>query len=137
MEIGGIKQVQAAHTVIEQSKTETSKTKQTQSIVVEQSSTSVNQLKNTLEMQQGEFQQEKEAQNKEKQLLDLIEKSGGKFETHNNQLSFAMHEATKQVMVKVIDKATQEVIREIPSKKVLDIVADRMEAAGLFVDKRR
>jgi flagellar protein FlaG len=40
-------------------------------------------------------------------------------------------------MVKVIDENTGEVIREIPPKKILDMVANMLELAGLLVDERR
>ena len=40
-------------------------------------------------------------------------------------------------MVKVIDKDTDEIIREIPSEKVLDMVAKMWELNGLLVDEKR
>jgi flagellar protein FlaG len=40
-------------------------------------------------------------------------------------------------MVKVVDTETQEVIREIPSEKILDMVANILEMAGILVDERR
>lgn len=40
-------------------------------------------------------------------------------------------------MVKVIDAETEEVIREIPPEKILDLVAMIWEMIGLIVDERR
>ena len=40
-------------------------------------------------------------------------------------------------MVKVVDTETKEVVREIPSEKILDILANILEMAGLLVDERR
>jgi len=40
-------------------------------------------------------------------------------------------------MVKVIDINTNEVIREIPPEKILDMVATMLEMAGIIVDERR
>lgn len=74
---------------------------------------------------------------KEEQLLNTIEKANSKFESKNNELSFSVHEKTKQIMIKVMNKETKEVVKEIPSEKILDMVANMMETAGLFVDERR
>jgi len=41
------------------------------------------------------------------------------------------------VRVKVLDSETNEVIREIPPEKILDMVAKMWELAGLIVDERR
>jgi flagellar protein FlaG len=40
-------------------------------------------------------------------------------------------------MVKVLDKDTGKVVREIPPEKILDMVAKFMEKAGIIVDERR
>jgi flagellar protein FlaG len=37
----------------------------------------------------------------------------------------------------VIDENTNEVVREIPPEKILDVMASIMELAGLIVDERR
>ena len=57
--------------------------------------------------------------------------------TGTRELHFAVHEETKEVMVKVIDKETQDVVREIPSEKLLDMIAKFYEINGLFVDEKR
>ncbi len=50
---------------------------------------------------------------------------------------YSIHERTKEIMVKVINKDTKEVIREIPPEKILDLVAKLWEIAGILVDERR
>jgi flagellar protein FlaG len=40
-------------------------------------------------------------------------------------------------MVKVIDRDTKEVIREIPPEKFQDLVAKLWELSGLVIDERR
>jgi flagellar protein FlaG len=49
---------------------------------------------------------------------------------------FSIHEATHQVMVKMVNVETGLVIREIPPLKVLDMVAKMQEMVGLLVDER-
>ncbi len=60
----------------------------------------------------------------------------------NNQLrrtscSFKYHEETNRISITVRDKDTDEVIREIPPEKALDMIAKAWELAGLMVDERR
>jgi flagellar protein FlaG len=47
-----------------------------------------------------------------------------------------VHKETKAIMVKVLNKDTGELIREIPPEKTLDIVANMMEIAGIIIDEK-
>lgn len=73
----------------------------------------------------------------EKSIIESIEKANIKLGNGGNQLEFSIHDQTKQIMVKVVDVSTKEVIREIPSEKILDMIASMCEMAGLFVDEKR
>ena len=53
------------------------------------------------------------------------------------QCSFKYHEETNRISITVIDSDTDEVIREIPPEKALDMLAKAWELAGLLVDERR
>lgn len=55
---------------------------------------------------------------------------------YDRKLEFSVHEATRYISVKVIDTNTDEVIREIPPEKILDMVAKLWEMAGIIVDKK-
>ena len=56
---------------------------------------------------------------------------------HHTQLSFKYHEDTNRISIAVTDSDTDEVIREIPPEKTLDMLAKAWEMAGLLVDERR
>lgn len=73
----------------------------------------------------------------EKQWINLIERTNKALTGGNRNFEFSIHEATKEIVVKVIDTDTNEVIREIPNQKILDMVAKMWELAGIFVDERR
>jgi len=73
----------------------------------------------------------------EQQLIRAIETAIKNLQGHRTSLDFSIHEATKQIMVKVIDKESGEIIREIPPEKNLDFLAKMWEMAGLLVDERR
>ena len=72
----------------------------------------------------------------EKQLINAIEKANH-LQRGTTECQFSIHQDTKQVMIKLIDCTTKEVIKEIPSEKLLDVFATMCEAAGLFVDTKR
>lgn len=50
---------------------------------------------------------------------------------------FGIHEATNRVTIKIIDKDTKEVIKELPPEKTLDMIAKVWEIAGILVDEKR
>ena len=54
----------------------------------------------------------------------------------NSEAKFGIHEQTNRVMIKLVDKDTQEVIREIPPEKTLDMIAKCMEIAGVLMDEK-
>lgn len=73
----------------------------------------------------------------EKTVIEAIEKANKKLSGVIAEFEFSIHEKTKQISVKVINKDTKEVIREIPPEKILDIVAHLWEVAGIIVDEKR
>lgn len=55
----------------------------------------------------------------------------------NSVAEFGIHEATNRVTIKLVDKQTKEVIKELPPEKTLDMIAKVWEMAGLLVDEKR
>ena len=51
-------------------------------------------------------------------------------------LKFEMHEGLEKMYVSIVDAATGDVLKEIPSKKLLDMYASMAENMALFVDRR-
>ncbi len=72
----------------------------------------------------------------EEDLEKAIEKGNQSFKPHNRRLEFEPHDRTDRMMVKVVDTNTDEVIREIPPEKIIDMVADMLEMAGILIDER-
>jgi flagellar protein FlaG len=58
-------------------------------------------------------------------------------QTTSTHLKFNLHEGLNEYYVQVINDQTNEVIREIPSKKVMDMVAKMHELVGILIDERR
>jgi flagellar protein FlaG len=56
--------------------------------------------------------------------------------TSNTHLKFEFHDKLQEYYVTIVDDKTKEVIKEIPSKKMLDMHAALTEFIGLIVDKK-
>ena len=70
-------------------------------------------------------------------VFEAIEKANKFPLSQNTEIQFSVHEKTKEIMVKIVDVNTHEVVKEIPPEKILDLVGRIMELAGLIVDERR
>ncbi len=55
----------------------------------------------------------------------------------NRRLDFRVDEATKRIVVKVIDTETDKVIKEIPPEQLIRLAARIQEMIGLLVDEER
>lgn len=66
-----------------------------------------------------------------KAVEDINEKA------NNSEAIFGIHDQTNRVTIKLINKDTKEVIKELPPEKTLDMIAKVWELAGLLVDERR
>ncbi len=55
----------------------------------------------------------------------------------NSEAIFGIHDKTNRVTIKIVDKKTKEVIKELPPEKTLDMIAKVWEMAGLMVDEKR
>ena len=55
----------------------------------------------------------------------------------DSEAIFGMHEKTNRVTIKIVNKETKEVIKELPPEKTLDMIAKAWELAGLLVDEKR
>lgn len=90
-----------------------------------------------IQQMQEEQAWEQRQKTNEHEVIHAIEKANKHIRTYDRRLEFSIHEATKQIMVKVINTENDSVIREIPSEKILDMVAHLWEVAGILVDEKR
>lgn len=57
---------------------------------------------------------------------------------NNNTIAeFGYHEATNRITIKIKDKDTDEVIKEFPPEKALELLEKAWEIAGILVDEKR
>lgn len=55
----------------------------------------------------------------------------------NSYAQFGYHDDTNRIMIKIVDKDSKRVLKEIPPEKTLDMIAKAWELAGLLVDEKR
>lgn len=55
----------------------------------------------------------------------------------HSEAVFGFHDKTNRVTIKIVDKDTKEVIKELPPEKTLDMIAKVWEMAGILVDEKR
>ncbi|GIP28702.1 hypothetical protein J23TS9_38320 [Paenibacillus sp. J23TS9] len=72
----------------------------------------------------------------EEQLIRNIDRAVKSLQGPETTLDISIHDKTHQIMVKVLNKETKEVIREVPPEKTLDLVAKMMELAGIIIDAK-
>jgi flagellar protein FlaG len=69
-----------------------------------------------------------------KRTVEELNRLSGKF---NEKVQFGYYENTNRIVVKIIDKDTNEVVREIPSKYSIRLLEHIQECTGLLVDESR
>ncbi|MBK5240385.1 flagellar protein FlaG [Clostridium sp.] len=72
----------------------------------------------------------------EKEIKNAVVKINKFLLGEGTHVRYQKHDVLNQMIVSVIDNNTNEVIKEIPSKKILDMVAKMCEMAGILVDKK-
>lgn len=72
-----------------------------------------------------------------KDIDKAVEKLNKLLEDEGSHAEYTVHDKFRHdVMVKIVDNKTKEVILEVPPKKVLDLIARMVEAAESLFDKK-
>ncbi len=85
----------------------------------------------------NDSQEEHNAAPDEQRIRTAVKHANTQMKHAKTRCEFSYHEPTKRVSIKVIDKDTQEIIREIPPEETLEMVEKMWELAGILVDERR
>lgn len=70
------------------------------------------------------------------ELEKAVNKLNKTAEIYSHDVKFTVHEQTHRIMVQVLKKNTEEVITEMPPRRILDMVAQFQEMVGLLIDKK-
>lgn len=74
--------------------------------------------------------------NEKEKVETQIEGINKVLESNMTSLKFNLHEETNRYYVEVQDQKTKEVIKEIPSKEFLDLMARITEYTGILMDTK-
>ncbi|MBW7452489.1 flagellar protein FlaG [Paenibacillus sepulcri] len=72
----------------------------------------------------------------DEQTVKNIERALKVIQGHDTSFEMSVHKATNTITIKVLNKDTGELIREIPPEKTLDLVAKFMEINGILIDEK-
>ena len=90
-----------------------------------------------LQPQGGKAESEKQTIEMDRQALEeILEVMGKTLFGTDTHYEFRLHEKTGTVVCKLVNNETEEVVREIPSEKILDMVAGIWELVGILVDRK-
>lgn len=71
------------------------------------------------------------------QIMDAINRANNQMKPDMRRFEFSYHEVSRRVSIKVRDKYTDEVIKEIPPEQAIKALEKLWEVAGFLVDERR
>lgn len=87
--------------------------------------------------QSAEHQYQLQQQALTKEKTEKVMNSMNDFlKNSNTHLKFNFHDGLHEYYVTIVDDVTNEVIREIPPKKLLDMYAAMTDYLGLLVDRK-
>ncbi len=73
----------------------------------------------------------------EDDLKQAMEDANKRLSHVGRELRYSVHGKTKQLLIKIVDSKSDEVILEIPREKSLDNLARVLELSGVFIDEKR
>ncbi|MDW0111465.1 flagellar protein FlaG [Sporosarcina aquimarina] len=71
-----------------------------------------------------------------KEAKEVTESMNKFLESVDTQLRFKLHDELHEYYVTIVDSKTDEVVREIPSKKLMDMHAEMKKFLGLLIDRK-
>lgn len=73
----------------------------------------------------------------DKEIAEVVDRLNSGVRDIHERLSFSYHEKTHRIVVKVLNRDTNEVIREIPPREAIKLLEHIQDFLGLLVDEQR
>lgn len=109
-------------------------------VIVQGGQTNLNVVKSNMEVNSVEKElttnAEKEDRYTKENLDKAIKKLNGFLKDDNAYAEYNVHEKFGDIMIKIVDRDTKEVLVEVPPKKILDMIAKLCEISGVVFDKK-
>jgi flagellar protein FlaG len=90
-------------------------------------------VSSTVEVGQQQLDNSEETKSK---IKGIVEKFNEILEISNNTSKFMYHEGLDKYYVTVVNRDTEEVVKEIPPKKLLDAYYEMKKMLGMIVDEK-
>lgn len=84
-------------------------------------------------IESDELEKDKLSQEEFKEVLRVAQNVIFGSDTH---YEFKLHDKTNTMVCKLVNNETNEIVKEIPSEKILDMVAGIWELVGIIVDEK-
>lgn len=91
---------------------------------------------NTKYVESNETKYSDKSELKEDDIKKAVEKLNTFLKDNGTYAEYSVHDKLKDIMITIRDSKTKEIIRELPPKKILDMVAKMCEMVGILVDER-
>lgn len=92
-----------------------------------------------LETEKTKVEQAKSIDNSEEtkaKVRDAVNKMNEMLDVNNSASKFMYHEGLERYYVTVVDRETEEVVKEIPPRKLLDAFYEMQKMLGMIVDEK-
>ena len=90
------------------------------------------------DQQQDEESEKNSGKEPSKNTIDsVMSEANQKMRMTKTRCEYSYDEPTKRVSIKVFDEKTDELIREVPPEKSLEMLQKMWELAGIIVDEKR
>ena len=87
--------------------------------------------------EQGRMEVENAKEVSPEKVKKAVSEINQKIKPTHTSCQFSYHEETKRISINFINDDNDEVIREIPPEKTLDMIAKTLELEGILVDEKR
>ncbi|MBO1511731.1 flagellar protein FlaG [Metabacillus bambusae] len=101
---------------------------------IESTKTSGN--KEIIPTNQEQIQVKSEEKPKIEEVENIVNSMNDFLQASYTHVKFEFHEKLNEYYVTIVDNETDEVVREIPSKKLLDIYSAMAEFLGFIIDEK-
>lgn len=85
----------------------------------------------------NENQQQKDQRSEATRIKNAVNDVNNKLKPTKTRCEFSYHEEVNRVSIKIRDRETDEVVREIPPEEAIKVLEKIYEIAGLIVDEKR
>lgn len=72
----------------------------------------------------------------EAQVQNVVEKMSKLLDQENTHVEYEAHKGMWNVVIKIIDNKTDEIVTQIPAKQAVDAMENFYNAVGLIMDKK-